>query len=112
MKVACAEATGGTAAMWETGLGSSECTAGAVDSSVYYKGKCDNGKNQGTYTIKAYTDNTCTTEGTGTEGLATTSLPTSAYSGYTIKSCGNCPPTDVEDKTIVYIAGFFSVVLA
>merc|ERR1712110_665460 len=88
---ACAEATGSTAAMWTEGLGSTACTIGS--DSKYYKGSCNNGKDKGTYTITGYSDSACTTtDDTATaSALSETSLPTTAYSGYTIKSCGACP---------------------
>merc|ERR1711907_601013 len=73
---ACATLSGATAPdMWTSGVGSSTCTAAASESSIWYKGVCDNAA--GTYAINAYSDDTCATAATGTFTAAAATLPAS-----------------------------------
>merc|ERR1711939_469464 len=118
--VACAYTTASgvsTQAMWTSGLGSTACVEDTDDLGTYYRGSCQNGENQGTYTVAGYSDATCTPAKTdAANAVAATSLPASINPGAssnptTVRSCGACPPAAQEDKTFVYIAGFFSVVL-
>merc|ERR1711907_349516 len=111
---ACATLSGATAPdMWTSGVGSSTCTAAASESSIWYKGVCDNAA--GTYAINAYSDDTCATAATGTFTAAATLPASVTYATSTtasVISCAKCPSTDSTDRTVTYIGAFFGAVLA